>query len=1076
MNKRLNPLFLLISLFFAITAVLNSCISEPLFQNENGTSYLYIKKYSALTRAYPETAELDNKITKIRILAFDPTLGTCRSNKLYDASLLDVIKHEIEPGIYDFVFLANEPDAVTSDLGSVTRYSDLNSISYSETIINSVDLIPMGQEIKSVEVLANSAGAKVLSNNPKYAGETHKPLELSLSRYATRVDITLESEEDFTNSFKGITLSGIPAGVPLLSSDNGSFNRNITRAFDKNNNSELFDFTVTEEQKGRGVKWACKITRTILPYNDFSPTNDKTKATVLTVNMENRQSPSCELKIVTGSSDENSNFTLPRDAALLVLGKIKIPSVELNVQVMPWQWVDASWQIPQSGWLTVSQIEANITDFNGVRIKFSSNMPVVKVLPTVFVGGTGYETAETNRIFNDLAIEKSGATSTSRFSYKYDEATKTGSGYMDVILDEYTINDDANKKVMAMPLEQTFRLILSAEDAATNGIIQREIKINTEQHGQRVKGFAQYGTGYAGAFFRYNETGERVIIGQLVRNKNKVDFQWTGPYGDKTVTLQEGDMGRWTANIEVGADYFTLSTTPSFDPNIGTDTPGNPELYPVKTNEYKSAEYGGYGEYGTYIEGRGRIYFRIGAKGTLNSATDKPVYGVVRIRYTESTTKEDEINYGATPATWVAEHRLYIRQGEAADYVMENESITDGDLKGKSRTGTVKFSPYNLTAAAYLADPNIQKWSTWEQPRLEVKGGTFVKYPSQGGAYFQWYLHNDVASENMWYWGRWRMAYNPVFPSSFGTSDWPGHLAFMTETPIWGAQPTSVPSGDPSPALVNYVYNIKDNFEICPPGWRYPTDGLTDRLVFNGPYPNTFSEELGKYIHRDPRATNKQLLPDWNAGVKPTYDYSSQIINSEIRKSLFHAPIGGTTTTTGKFWDGADGATANVTGALMIFNTLGRSSGQYFNNINTFLNTWSPDNSFATVKDNNISSQIGFYADGFYDRRPAKQIRNDDQFTFGVSTDNAEVAYGGMVIYNKFTKASLFFPMAGRRFSNDGSLMETGNRGYYWTSTAGPMGIGMPISAWYMSIGWYPAPGPGYTLPSFAQSVRCVKE
>lgn len=51
-----------------------------------------------------------------------------------------------------------------------------------------------------------------------------------------------------------------------------------------------------------------------------------------------------------------------------------------------------------------------------------------------------------------------------------------------------------------------------------------------------------------------------------------------------------------------------MSATPSFDPNIGTESPGDAEHYPVTLNPYR-------GEDGTSISGlTGRIYFRIGVK------------------------------------------------------------------------------------------------------------------------------------------------------------------------------------------------------------------------------------------------------------------------------------------------------------------------------------------------------------------------------------------------------------------------------------------------------------------------------
>lgn len=73
-------------------------------------------------------------------------------------------------------------------------------------------------------------------------------------------------------------------------------------------------------------------------------------------------------------------------------------------------------------------------------------MPVVKVMPQLYVGAGGLA-AETEKVFNDLVllngdVKDSGITityTTSRFSYIYDKASQTGTGYMDVLLDEQNI-------------------------------------------------------------------------------------------------------------------------------------------------------------------------------------------------------------------------------------------------------------------------------------------------------------------------------------------------------------------------------------------------------------------------------------------------------------------------------------------------------------------------------------------------------------------------------------------------------------------------------------------------------------
>lgn len=126
-------------------------------------------------------------------------------------------------------------------------------------------------------------------------------------------------------------------------------------------------------------------------------------------------------------------------------------------------------------------------------------MPVVKVMPQLYVGAGGLA-AETEKVFNDLVllngdVKDSGITityTTSRFSYIYDKASQTGTGYMDVLLDEQNI----------MGTQETYPAFLSAEDE--DGGSLQEIKVHASQHGKRFE-FNPYGTGYIRRFFRNDE-------------------------------------------------------------------------------------------------------------------------------------------------------------------------------------------------------------------------------------------------------------------------------------------------------------------------------------------------------------------------------------------------------------------------------------------------------------------------------------------------------------------------------------------------------------------------------------------
>lgn len=80
---------------------------------------------------------------------------------------------------------------------------------------------------------------------------------------------------------------------------------------------------------------------------------------------------------------------------------------------------------------------------------------------------------------------------------------------------------------------------------------------------------------YIGAFFRNDEQGERIITGQQKRRD-----------GTNERPQDLGTLGLWKAEVEEG-NFIVLSSTPSFDPNVGTDNPGVAEHYKVLPNKYK---------------------------------------------------------------------------------------------------------------------------------------------------------------------------------------------------------------------------------------------------------------------------------------------------------------------------------------------------------------------------------------------------------------------------------------------------------------------------------------------------------
>ena len=233
-----------------------SCIDETFTDNStSNSSYIMIGGTTTRAATNPGDTPDDYVIKSLRVLAFEQANGKCVSNKLYTAANGDIIKHPINPGDYDFVFLANEPSntLIISGLDGIKEYTDLDGIAYPERYFSSEQIIPMMQEIKGVEVLPGGRGA-VLSDN-----STVNPLQLGLDRLAVRIDVVLESEDDLEDIFSGLTFENIPDAVPLTSNYQGTIGQDNVRILTRADNESYF----SDATPSSGRVWAKKISRII---------------------------------------------------------------------------------------------------------------------------------------------------------------------------------------------------------------------------------------------------------------------------------------------------------------------------------------------------------------------------------------------------------------------------------------------------------------------------------------------------------------------------------------------------------------------------------------------------------------------------------------------------------------------------------------------------------------------------------------------------------------------------------------------------------------------------------------------
>ena len=188
---------------------------------------------------------------------------------------------------------------------------------------------------------------------------------------------------------------------------------------------------------------------------------------------------------------------------------------------------------------------------------------------------------------------------------------------------------------------------------------------------------------YVGAFWRYNQTGERII---------RISGIASGNDGDWTASVAWMDGGWSDGDIVLDTDSLSTTALASRFIDFGAviDSSFITDAEPYKVNGSAQSVSG-------TVESGGTIIFRIGLKSNWTSATAKPRYALVVLRYNNNAQTQ----------------KIFLRQGEGADNV--------------STTGThanIKWSPYNV------GDYYNQTYY----------GGytSIVDFPTKAGFLYQW--------------------------------------------------------------------------------------------------------------------------------------------------------------------------------------------------------------------------------------------------------------------------------------------------------------------------------------------------
>ena len=118
-------------------------------------------------------------------------------------------------------------------------------------------------------------------------------------------------------------------------------------------------------------------------------------------------------------------------------------------------------------------------------------------------------------------------------------------------------------------------------------------------------------------------------------------------------------------------------------------------------------------------------------------------------------------------------------------------------------------------------------------------------------------------------------------------------------------------------------------------------------------------------------------------------------------------------------------------------------------------------------KTNSVTNSVwGYYADGYFDRRPI--ISSVTGTTMSAVGSGSTVAYIGRMFYNSSTGANIFFPAAGYRADFSGGLYSAGECGMNWSATSMDT-----IEIWYLFFSKTEARRLSHTRKN-GYPVRCV--
>ncbi len=675
-----------------LAAIMLSCVKDHMDGERSGGSEgipvtLSLVSGTRMDIAGDRFAFLDYEVSTLRIIGYHTNSMELAFNKIAtitsdnsnsqgignaNPDIKWIAKTQVETGNYTIVFIANydvdnDMDVILADDNQINTFAKLQDVSFSHESLQWNGRLPMIAVHENVQIIAD--------NEVNVDGTPHTGTwPLSLDRLAVRVDLSLtlsnavgtawmDYSVNETNGEYRLLVYNVPRRMYLFEKINE------TPVIDKNYRAGDF-FTGYQSfpgiiNSGGFYDYDVAFPRIILP--EYVMTNKADEDKAIEIGLGLRESG--VVRMVRGKIGNDiilGDYSLTRNTYLTVNARVlEWSDLDMEIEVRDWDDQAIDGMIGDRR-LSVSAIKGSINEHNMMRVYFTSNQKDVAILETTSEGLS----------VDDYFYGLIGETDAERynFHYSYNQTTGEGSGWFDVMTDR---DKDVfeSRPYMWRGYNGTHGIQLYAGGQVREITVDVNITLNGY--------YLLYN--FVGAFWRNDQTGERVIAGP--------------------------NTGSWTAEVTAGADWIVLEYGKSLDPDLwGDGEPGDAENFQVTNGTNQ-------------ISGEGNVYFRIGLTG--KNTTGSPRYGVVTVHSTSA----DSYN-------------IYVRQGEDPDYLMKpGDGSGNGTLS--SRPLARKFSPFNLTSKEYLASAANQKTggttlNDHTQIDVERTLATFTEYPTQAGAYFQW--------------------------------------------------------------------------------------------------------------------------------------------------------------------------------------------------------------------------------------------------------------------------------------------------------------------------------------------------